>query len=35
MSRRKDFILSVVGIVIVVMFLFPVYWMIITAFKSL
>ncbi|MFQ3545564.1 carbohydrate ABC transporter permease [Halobacillus rhizosphaerae] len=34
MSRRKDFILNVVGIVIVVLFLFPVYWMIITAFKS-
>ncbi|UOQ84033.1 carbohydrate ABC transporter permease [Gracilibacillus salinarum] len=34
MSTRKNWTLSIVGIVIVALFLFPVYWMIITAFKT-
>ncbi|SDJ26932.1 carbohydrate ABC transporter permease [Salimicrobium halophilum] len=34
MSKRKNWILSITGIVIVGLFLFPVYWMIITAFKT-
>lgn len=34
MSRRKDLILNIIGIVIVFLFLFPVFWMIITAFKT-
>ncbi|WP_018930573.1 carbohydrate ABC transporter permease [Gracilibacillus lacisalsi] len=34
MSKRKSWVLSIVGIVIVTLFLFPVYWMVITAFKA-
>ncbi|SDK47008.1 carbohydrate ABC transporter permease [Sediminibacillus albus] len=34
MSRRKEWALNILGIVFVLIFLFPVYWMIITAFKS-
>ncbi len=34
MSNRKNWILSILGVVIVGAFLFPVYWMIITAFKT-
>ncbi|MCF6409641.1 carbohydrate ABC transporter permease [Pseudalkalibacillus salsuginis] len=34
MSRRKERLLNVIGIVIVLIFIFPVFWMIITAFKS-
>ncbi|WP_181346859.1 carbohydrate ABC transporter permease [Thalassobacillus sp. CUG 92003] len=34
MSKRKNWILSMTGMVIVALFLFPVYWMIITAFKT-
>ncbi|MCK0470103.1 carbohydrate ABC transporter permease [Halalkalibacter sp. APA_J-10(15)] len=34
MSRRKNWTLSIIGIIIVTVFLFPVYWMVITAFKT-
>lgn len=34
MSKRKDMTYNIVGILIVLAFLFPVFWMIITAFKS-
>ncbi|MEI3599245.1 MULTISPECIES: carbohydrate ABC transporter permease [unclassified Oceanobacillus] len=34
MSKRKEWTLNIIGIVIVLLFLFPVFWMIITAFKS-
>lgn len=34
MSKKKERIYNVVGILIVGIFLFPVYWMIITAFKK-
>lgn len=34
MSKKKEWTLNIIGIVIVLVFLFPVFWMIITAFKS-
>lgn len=34
MGKRKEWILNIIGILIVCAFLFPVYWMITTAFKS-
>ena len=34
MSRRKNWTLNIIGILLVLIFLFPVYWMIITAFKT-
>lgn len=34
MSNKKGWTLNILGIVIVLLFLFPVFWMIITAFKS-
>ncbi|MGP4039764.1 carbohydrate ABC transporter permease [Gracilibacillus sp. D59] len=34
MSRRKEWMLNIIGILLVAIFLFPVYWMIITAFKN-
>ncbi|MGP4038704.1 carbohydrate ABC transporter permease [Gracilibacillus sp. D59] len=34
MSERKNWIFSIIGILIVALFLFPVYWMVITAFKT-
>ncbi|WP_026569439.1 carbohydrate ABC transporter permease [Sediminibacillus sp. JSM 1682029] len=34
MQKRKEWMLNSLGILFVLIFLFPVYWMIITAFKS-
>ncbi|WP_238545045.1 hypothetical protein [Geomicrobium sp. JCM 19039] len=34
MSKKKEWVLNIVGVVIVALFLFPVYWMVITAFKT-
>lgn len=34
MSNRKEWTLNIFGIAIVLLFLFPVFWMVITAFKS-
>jgi len=33
-SKRKERILNVIGIILVAIFLFPVYWMFVTAFKT-
>lgn len=34
MSRKKEWILSIIGILIVLVFLFPIYWMFITSIKT-
>ncbi|MFN2744268.1 MULTISPECIES: carbohydrate ABC transporter permease [Bacillus] len=34
MPRRKEWLLNIIGIFITAVFLFPVYWMIVTALKS-
>src|SRR5699024_9879713 len=34
MTRRKELFLNIFGLILVLLFLFPVFWMIITAFKT-
>lgn len=34
MSKRKEWMFNIIAVIIVILFLFPVFWMIITSFKS-